>query len=288
MRIAVMADIHGNHIALEACLAEAKRRGAEEYLFLGDYLGDLPYPQRTLARLEEVCQAHPCTFIRGNKEEYWIDHLNGRHADWVWSDGSSSTGMLKYDYDRLTEEQILRFAAMPIAKEMRYPGCPAFTICHGSPWKVNQSLREDYPYIDEAAQRLETELTVCAHFHIQCKYVRRGKTVVNPGSVGVPLRSGGRTQFLLLSDIRGQWREEFITLPYDVDAVIREMEEERLLEQAPGWSRVTRHMLPGGPVTHMEALARASALCARHTGKTEWKNIPETYWNMALEELGVP
>ena len=30
MNIAIMADIHGNHIALEACIGEARKLGAEE------------------------------------------------------------------------------------------------------------------------------------------------------------------------------------------------------------------------------------------------------------------
>ena len=46
MRIAVMADSHSNHIALETCFAEAQRRNAEELIFPGDYLGDLAYQRR--------------------------------------------------------------------------------------------------------------------------------------------------------------------------------------------------------------------------------------------------
>ena len=42
-KIAVLADIHSNHIALETCLKEAQERGAQDYLFLGDYLGELAY-----------------------------------------------------------------------------------------------------------------------------------------------------------------------------------------------------------------------------------------------------
>ena len=48
MNIAIMADIHGNHIALEACIGEARKLGAEEFLFLGDYLGELAYPERAI------------------------------------------------------------------------------------------------------------------------------------------------------------------------------------------------------------------------------------------------
>ncbi|MBQ7304946.1 MAG: metallophosphoesterase family protein, partial [Clostridia bacterium] len=51
MRIAVLADIHGNHVALERCLAHAEAQGAEAYWFLGDYVGELPCPQRTMEAL---------------------------------------------------------------------------------------------------------------------------------------------------------------------------------------------------------------------------------------------
>lgn len=288
MNIAVMADIHSNHIALETCLAEARKRRAEAFLFLGDYLGDLAYPEKTLELLETIRRQYPCTFIRGNKEDYWIDHHNGRHGEWAWQAGSSGSGMLAYVYDRLTPEQIKAFEKMPVSMTMRYPGLPAFVICHGSPWKANESLREDYDYIDELTKRLETELTLCAHFHIQSQYTRHGKRIVNPGAVGVPLRSGGQTQFMMLTGSDGTWETEFISLPYDRDSVLREMDEENLAAQAPGWYRVTREVLRNGTATHLMTLRRAQELYEQHTGIRDWKNIPEVYWNLALTELGVP
>lgn len=72
MRIAVLADIHGNHPALETCLAHAEQQGADAYWFLGDYLGELPHPRRTMGRLYQWAERHDCTFIRGNKEDYWL------------------------------------------------------------------------------------------------------------------------------------------------------------------------------------------------------------------------
>src|SRR5579864_8710219 len=37
--IALLADIHGNCEALTACLADAERRNADRYVFLGDLVG---------------------------------------------------------------------------------------------------------------------------------------------------------------------------------------------------------------------------------------------------------
>ena len=81
MRTAIMADIHGNHIALEACVENARKRGAEEFLFLGDYLGELAFPEKTIDLLEQIRKEFPCTFIRGNKENYWIGRQKGRNPD---------------------------------------------------------------------------------------------------------------------------------------------------------------------------------------------------------------
>ena len=288
MRIAVMADIHSNHIALETCFAEAQRRNAEEFIFLGDYLGDLAYPQKTLEFIDVIKKQYPCTFIRGNKEDYWINHKNGKHGDWVWEAGRSGSGMLAYVYNHLTLEQIENFEKMPISMTMRYQGFPDFVICHGSPWKTNESMREDYDYIDELTKRLETELTICAQFHIQSKYTRNGKLVINPGAVGVPLRSNGQAQFMMLEGISGKWETEFITLQYDRERAIQEMDEEKLSEQAPGWCRITKEVLRHGQATHLMTLMKAQELYEQHTGINDWKNIPEEYWNMALEEMKVP
>ena len=287
MRTAVMADIHGNHIALEACAEEARKRGAEEFLFLGDYLGELAFPEKTMDLLDQIRKEFPCTFIRGNKENYWIDRQKGLNPDWIWEAGSSSTGILQYVYDRLDDSRIRWFEQMPIAKVMAYPGLPAFVICHGSPWKVNESMREDYPYIDGLTRKLETELTVCGHFHIQSRYMRNGRIVINPGATGVPLRSGGKAQFMMLSGMDGKWEEEFVTLSYDADQAVREMEEEHLPELAPGWYRITKQVIRGGSVTHLTVLSRAVELYRQDTGIQNWKNVPEKYWNLALDEFGL-
>ena len=41
MKIAVMADIHSNIEAFKTCYEEAEKQGVTEYIFLGDYLGDM-------------------------------------------------------------------------------------------------------------------------------------------------------------------------------------------------------------------------------------------------------
>ena len=283
MKIAVLADVHSNYIALSTCLDEAKKKGAEEFIFLGDYLGDLAYPRKTLDILYELRKQYPCTFIRGNKENYWINHR--KNTEEVWEYGKTTQGMLKYNYDQLTDSDIDFFEEMPIVKEMKYAGMPEFTVCHGSPFKVNQSMRKDYDYIDDLVKELPNELTICAHFHIQSIYVRFGKTVINPGAIGVPLHSGGKAQFMMLESGEIDWKYEFVTLAYDVPKTLEGMDKEELFAKAPGWYKITKHLLTTGEVSHVAALSHvADSYCASH-GECTWDDIPEDYWSKQLEVL---
>ena len=65
------------------------------------------------------------SIIRGNKEEYWITHR--KNACEIWKDGKTTTGILKYVYDQLNDDDIDMFEAMPIEMTLKYDGLPRFT-----------------------------------------------------------------------------------------------------------------------------------------------------------------
>ncbi len=68
MRTALLADIHSNLEALQACLAHARREGAERFAFLGDLLG---YGADPLACLDIVAGlvAAGSPAVRGNHDD---------------------------------------------------------------------------------------------------------------------------------------------------------------------------------------------------------------------------
>ncbi|MGA2761045.1 MAG: metallophosphoesterase family protein [Candidatus Cybelea sp.] len=70
MRFAVFSDVHGNLLALDACLADLESQGgADGVAVAGDLCLDGPKPKKVLLRLEEIGAA--C--IRGNKDRYVFD-----------------------------------------------------------------------------------------------------------------------------------------------------------------------------------------------------------------------
>lgn len=68
MRLALISDVHGNIAALEAVLADARAAGAREYVFLGDYIFDMPFGEKVIRRLRSMRNVH---FISGNREGYF-------------------------------------------------------------------------------------------------------------------------------------------------------------------------------------------------------------------------
>ena len=48
MKLAVLSDVHGGYVALQACLERAFAEQVDAFVFLGDYLGELAYPRLAL------------------------------------------------------------------------------------------------------------------------------------------------------------------------------------------------------------------------------------------------
>lgn len=68
-RIAVLSDVHGNAIALDAVLADARAVGAHHFWVLGDHVAIGPEPGRVMQTLRHLDNAR---FIRGNTDRYVV------------------------------------------------------------------------------------------------------------------------------------------------------------------------------------------------------------------------
>ena len=300
LSIAVMADIHGNDTALERCLTDAEKKGIRNYLFLGDYAGELAHPERVMRLLYGLSDRYSCLFIRGNKENYWLNYR--KDGEKGWKEKDSITGCMLYSYRRLTEEDLHFFSRLEPMRQIVIPGLPPFVACHGSPKRINQKMLPDDPDTLSLMEESPCSLILCAHTHVQRKIKHRGVTILNPGSVGVPLFpadsacSGGRTQYLILHAVpdssdpayAGRWEEEMVTLEYDAGQAIRELHATGLYDNAPIWCRITELLLQGFPLSHGAVLGRAMQLCEKETGACRWPDIPEIFMERALVELGIP
>lgn len=283
MKLAVLSDIHGNHIALRQCVEYALARDITTFIFLGDYLGELPYPQKTMKYLYDMQEKYTCYFIRGNRDEYWLNYRRGGESGWC--KGNSASGALLYTYERLTAEDLAFFESLPIKRELIFPELPPLTICHGSPNRVNERIEHGNEAVYDIMKNDSSSYILCGHTHVQKEILYGKKTIWNPGAIGVPLYSGGKTQFMILHGEEHEWKKEFLSLSYDVDNMIEEITESGLDDYAPYWCTITKHVLWGEKIDPGVVLERAEELCTLKYGHCNWPDIPEECWEQAVGEF---
>lgn len=283
MKIAVFSDIHGNYVAFQKCLEYVLEQKVDTFIFLGDYLGEFPYPQQTMDILYMLKEQYTCFFIKGNKEDYWINRKYDESC--VWKDGNHTVGAMQYCYENLTERDIAFFEGLPICREIKQEGAAPILACHGSPNKNNERMLADEENTKQIMEKCVQKYILCGHTHKQYVIEHGGTRVINPGAVGVPLHSGGKAQFMILQQKGYEWEYEFIQVEYDRERVIRELQESGLESRTPYWCRITKHLLQTGEVSHATVLGKAMKLCHEENGESKWYDIPDIYWERAIAEL---
>lgn len=282
MKLAILSDIHGNYIALQRCLKHALAQQVDAYIFLGDYLGEFPYPQKTLKILYELRSNYSCFFIRGNKEDYWSNCRKNVKCD--WKNGNHSIMAMLYNYENLTATDIDFFESLPISQRIAFNGMEPVLACHGTPFANNKKLYPNSEDFEDILHKCEENYIVCGHTHIQGVVYDGEKKIINAGAVGIPLKSPRKTQYMLLTSTGCGWNPEFISLEYDVEKVIKELHKSGLWDLSPYWCRITQHLLYTGEVFHGTALFRVMKL---NGYKDPWYNIAPSYWDEALRQLGI-
>ncbi len=283
MEIAVFSDIHGNYMAFEKCLDYALERGIETYIFLGDYVAEFAYPQKTLELIYAMQEKYTCFFVRGNKEDYWIDRKDNENC--IWKNGDLTVGAMHYCYENQTDKDIDFYRSLPVSQEIWLDGTEPILICHGTPKRNNEKMLPNDDATKQIIEECSYKYILCGHTHWQMVIEHDDTLVINPGSVGVALGGEGRAQFTILHQENRGWNYEFISLDYDRESAIKEIDESGLAEKAPYWSEVTKHFIQTGEVSHGSVLTRAMQLCEEGGDMCQWYNVPGKYWEQALEEM---
>lgn len=283
-RIAVIGDIHSNYVGLEKCIEHALKQNPNEFLFLGDYISDCPYPQKTMEIIYEMDKNYRCRFIRGNREDYMLNHRKNPEERWTYS---SASGSLLYTYENLTEQDFRFFESLDMKGYYEKAGYPPFRYCHGSLVRSNEILEPDGENTVQLMESLDVDLLVSGHVHFQEEKNYDGKKILHPGAVGVSWYFDGKTQYMMLHGSKTGWEADFFRLNYDVEKIVADFETSGLNQKAPAWSKITIHTLRTGTDYNLACLRRASKLCEEAEGSVTWPDIPEKYWQQALQEFGI-
>ncbi|RYE09534.1 MAG: metallophosphoesterase [Hyphomicrobiales bacterium] len=218
MKIAVISDIHGNRLALEAVLDDIARQGVDGTFNLGDLVAGPMEPNWVLDILMDI----DIPTVRGNHERALIDNppeklgpvdrfaqiqMEARHRGWI--------------------------NALPPTLSI----VDDIFLCHGTPtsdeepwldgwWDGRTTTIPDHATVAAKAEGFDYPVLLCGHTHIpRAVRLRDGRLIVNPGAVGLQLNHGSPDARYATVELRGgKYYAAFHTVPYDHFAAARQAE----------------------------------------------------------------
>jgi predicted phosphodiesterase len=221
MRLAVISDIHGNLLALEAVIADIGKRAVDATVNLGDSASGPLWPSETVQSLEALA----------------LPTVRGNHDRWMWDS----------ETDNLPEADRFARAALSIEQRRALHALPPtinmgedILAVHGTPTDDCTFLIEE-TYLDRmipAARdtirdrlgaAMSRAVVLCGHSHRQSiTQLPGGPLILNPGSVGCPVYAdipgassleprSPHARYAILVRRGDRWAAEFHALDYDWD-----------------------------------------------------------------------
>ncbi len=224
MRYLVLTDIHANLEALDASIADARARGYDQTLVLGDLVG---YGADPNAVVERVRSLKPIAVVRGNHDKVacGLEQAEGFNA--------VAKSAARWTLDVLIPEYREWLAALP-------PGPidvdDVVQICHGSPFDEDAYIFDELDAL-RALKIANRQLCLFGHTHYPVTFELSpdgfdsvgpapaaeavitlkpdAKYLMNPGSVGQPRDGDPRAAYAIVDTTRRC--VELIRLKYPVE-----------------------------------------------------------------------
>ena len=236
MRLGVIADIHGNDVALRAVLEDAARWDVDRWWALGDLVLFGPRPVEVL----DVLRGLPgIEMLRGNTDRYVLTgeqptpHATAADAvtspDLVQRYAAMAAG-IGWTRGVLDQAGVLTaLTTLPTQLRLQLPSGANVLGVHASP------EADDGPGVapETADEHLRSLLADCnadvvigGHTHRITDRLVDGLRALNPGSVGLP-HITSTAGWLLLEDAGDELTVTQRTVPFDATAVIEDLQRRR-------------------------------------------------------------
>lgn len=217
-KIAILSDIHGNHIALKMVLQDISRQGIQECFVLGDMVGYYYHPVEVMRLLNE--SGLKLSMIRGNHERMMIKVLQG---ELTWKEVSRKYGHgLQMAAQQLPKVLLQELLSLPDQRtEVRDD--VSFLLCHGAPTDVDRYIYPDAPKSQFDFPDVRTDFVFLGHTHYSL--IRPGERflLVNPGSVGQARNRGGLASWCVVNLDNGVVTMQ--NTPYDIESILQECKQ---------------------------------------------------------------
>jgi diadenosine tetraphosphatase ApaH/serine/threonine PP2A family protein phosphatase len=234
VRLALFADIHANRQAFEACLEAARGRGAERFVFLGDFVGYGADPEWTIDTVMELV-AQGAIAVRGNHDNAISAPSETMNAE--------AQAAIEWTRGRLSAAERKFLAELPLTREEDDRLCVHSEASQPARWHYVRSAAD----AGRSLIATDAHITFCGHIHRPTLYSMSvtGKMTSFVPVSGVAMRLlSGRRWLAVLGSV-GQPRDgdpaaafamfdttsrelSYCRVPYDIDAAARRIRENGL------------------------------------------------------------
>ena len=241
-RVALIADVHGNAVALAAVLHDLEGVQPDAVIHCGDLTWG-PMPNETADLLEGL----GVLYVRGNADRAVVEIAERLHDP-----AASATERERWMVEQHGSELRRALGAFPTAVEVTVDALGDVLCCHGSPRSDEELLTSatSESRLAEATTGVAADVVVSAHTHVAFERRALDRTFVNPGSVGMPYEGRPGAYWAVLGPGIEHRRTE-----YDLDEAERcyRLSGDPLTDEMVD---VLRHPpTPAEVIAHAEALA---------------------------------
>jgi predicted phosphodiesterase len=222
MRVAILSDIHGNAVALDAVLADLAGRGPfDKVVVAGDLVWAGPRPREVVDRV----RAMDAVVIRGNTDAFFnVD--DGETPD--GKDSSRFAVHLNWMRGQLGPDGVEYLQGLPFSHVISPAPGHDLLVVHANPRDMEQAITQAASDAELDELLLEDGQTpawrALAFGHVHTPFARswRQRLLVNVASVGLPMDGDRRAAYAVLT-WDGDWRAEHYRVAYPTTIVVQEM-----------------------------------------------------------------
>jgi predicted phosphodiesterase len=233
MRIALLSDIHGNSIALDAVLADIEAQGGvDTYWLLGDFAA-MGYDP--LGVLERITKLPNTFFLRGNHDRYTVTGQRpGPTLEQAQANPKMIPLMLALATNLAWTQGHVRaggwwdwFTRLPLELRLTLPDGTRLLGVHAAPGEDDGVGIIPLLSDDELRTLLapaEADLVIVGHTHVPLDRTVDGVRVVNLGSVSNPMKPRTTASYAILEANEAGHTIEQRYVEYDREAVVQELQ----------------------------------------------------------------
>lgn len=215
MRIALIADIQGNSVALTTVMRHLYKAQVDEIVCLGDVATGVN-PIQVLNLLRE----HKCKVVMGNMDEYVLNPLPYIGDD---TNERNYADIDQWCHDQLRPDDLAYIRDFAPIISINLDDEQRLLCCHGSPNSFDDVISATTPEstLQTMLSGYQIDILTTGHMHVQFLRHFQGMVIVSPGSVGLPKPSGDllkhplRADYAIITSTKGHLSVDFHRVIYE-------------------------------------------------------------------------